>query len=97
LDDNLQSCFEDEDYIAWKAKADSVKELKGKIAVLEGEFDKNECTISRARLPNRATYGEKSVACLEMMAQSCFDELDRLTADRNPDCVECNMRSPAGN
>lgn len=58
----------------------------------EAAEDLSECVVSRARLPNPDTYGEKSLACLELMAQSCFEELDRLNAEQNPDCVDCNMR-----
>jgi hypothetical protein len=58
----------------------------------EAAEDLSECVVSRARLPNPDNYGEKSLACLELMAQSCFEELDRLNAEQNPDCVDCNMR-----
>ncbi len=92
LDENLGSCFEDEDYAAWRDKAKKVGDLKVRIAVLERDADINVCVISKTRLPNPDTYGDKSVACLELMAQTCFDELDRLFAEQNPDCVDCNMR-----
>jgi hypothetical protein len=59
--------------------------------------DLSECVISRTLLPEPETFEDRSTECLERMAQTCFDELDRLKAERNPDCVECNMRSPAGN
>ncbi|MBU6153400.1 MAG: hypothetical protein KGP28_03765 [Bdellovibrionales bacterium] len=95
LDDNLNSCFEDEDYIAWKAKAKSVAELKAQIAVLEGEVDKNECVIGRTRLPNPKLYEDKSIACLEMMVSTCDEYFADLDANHSDDCVDCNRSDSA--
>ena len=79
-----------------QAFADLKKKVDGNKArekVLADE-DTTGCKISRYSPPS-GDYKDKSVACLQMLAQTCDDYFAQLDAAHSEECVDCNSNSSA--